>query len=127
MILTHSIILSPVSAEELLHPRIGYHNLFREGTVTVSSEHADHPAELAFDGLTYDGWQPTSGGEQWIAVELDGAESADYMAVLGSLAGCSLTPQYTLDGSTWIDLATTFQPADNKAVIWEFESVSAAE
>jgi hypothetical protein len=129
MILTRHLILSPVPAVELRYPRIGYHNLFRDGTVTVSSEDANHPKELAFDGLTYDGWRPTSGDEQWIEVENAVAEDADYMAVAAhTLAGCTLTPQYSTDGGgSWVDLADPFQPSDNSPIVWEFDTVNAGK
>ena len=128
MILTRSITLSPSTPLAARFPRVGYKNLFREGTVSASTENPDHPVALAYDGLTYDGWQPESGGEQWIAVELDSAADADYMAVAAhTLGGASLIPQYSDDGgATWIDLADEFMPDSNAPIVWEFETVFAS-
>lgn len=125
-IITHGVVLS-APANNPDAPRVGFRNLFREGTVTVSSEHAAHPKDLAFDGFTYDGWEPIAGGTQWIAVEVSPAEAADHMAVAAhTLAGCTLTPQSSTDGTSWTDLAAEFMPADNRPIVWEFTEAVAA-
>lgn len=124
MIITRSIVLSPESDDALFYPRIGYRNLFREGTVTVSGETAAGPKENAYDGFTYDFWRSAAGGDQWIAVEVSPSEEVDYLAVAAhTLAGCDLTPQYSADGISWIDLATQFQPSNNNPIVWEFDAV----
>lgn len=126
-IISKSIVLSPQVQALAKFPRIGYRNLFREGTVTVSGNLVSGPKENAYDGFTYDFWRSATGGENYIAVEVSPAESADYMAVAAhTLAGSDLTPQYSHDGATWFDLANEFQPATNDPIVWEFEEVFAA-
>lgn len=125
-VITHGAVLS-APANNPSAPRVGYRNLFRDGTVTVSSENAQHPRQLAYDGLTYDGWRTTAGGTQWIAVESSPAEASDYFAVgAHTLAGCSLTPQSSTDGVSWSNLAAQFMPADNRPIVWEHDAVVAA-
>jgi len=106
-------------------PRIGYTNLFRDGAVTVSSEDSDHPRELAFDGLTYDSWRSTGAATEWIQTQV-ASQNADYFAIgTHTLAGCTVTPQRSADGSAWTDLETAYAVPDNRPIIWEFTSVAA--
>lgn len=120
---------SLVSAPAARTPRIGWRNLFRDGTVTVSSAHADHPKELAYDGLTYDGWRATGGGspnEEYIQVQV-ASQNADYMAIAAhTLEGATLTPQRSSDGSSWTNLETPFIAQSNRPIVWEWTSVAAA-
>lgn len=124
MIITPYVILSPV--DDTIHPRIGYRNLFVDGTVSASSEDADHPKELAYDGLTYDAWRSEGSSTEWLSVSVSPSEAADYMAVAAhTLAGCTLTPQYSDDnGGSWNDLSVAFVPSDNAPIIWEFDEVT---
>lgn len=106
-------------------PRIGYTNLFRDGTVTASSEAVDHPKELAFDGFTYDGWLSTGGATEWLSVQLALAQSANYMAIaVHNLTGCTVTPQRSTNGTVWTNLDSPYVVLDNRPIIWEFASVS---
>lgn len=117
---------SIVSAPSVKTPRIGYANLFRDGTVTVSSEDADHPRELAFDGFTYDGFRTTGGATEWIRTQV-ASQNADYMAVgAHTLEGCTLTPQRSADGSAWTNLEDPFVAQSNRPIVWEWTSVAAA-
>lgn len=121
-----SIVSGPASRT----PRIGYRNLFREGTVTVSSEDSDHPKELAYDGLTYDGWRGLGGSpsEEWIRVEISGSPTAtaDYMAIAAhTLAGATLTPQRSANGTSWTNLETAFVAQSNRPIVWEWTEVAA--
>jgi hypothetical protein len=129
-ILAKGIVLGAEDLEELArYPRVGIDNVFREddATLSASSEDADHPVELAVDGLTYDGWRSTAGGNQWIAVALTEAATVNYMAVgAHTLAGCGLIPQYH-NGTTWVDLDDEFMPADNSPLVFEFTAVSASQ
>lgn len=112
-------------------PRIGYRNLFREGTVTVSSEDPDHPKELAYDGFTYDGWRGTGGSptEEWIRVQVPAGsptESADYMAIAAhTLQGATLTPQRSANGTVWTNLESPFVALSNRPIVWEWTEVAA--
>jgi hypothetical protein len=87
-VLTHEEIVGAAADAEPDLPRIGWENFFRDGTVTASSEDADHPKALAYDGFTYDGWQPTAGGDQSIAVEVEPA----YVSLPGTNGNCPSTP-----------------------------------
>lgn len=94
----------------LRRARIGYRNLFRDGAVTVSSEDADHPKELAYDGLTYDGWRTTGGPTQHIKVRLGPEENAwsaiAWSPELGLYAAVASSGTYRFatssDGKNWI-------------------------
>lgn len=116
---------SIVSAPTTSTPRIGYTNLFREGTVTVSTEDADHPRELAYDGFTYDGWRTQGEATAFIQTQV-GSQNADYMAIAAhTLDGCTLTPQRSADGSAWTSLESSFVAQSNRPIVWEWTSVAA--
>jgi hypothetical protein len=108
------------------YPRVGYQNLFRDGTVTASSEAASGPRQNAYDGFTYDFWTTTGSTTEWIRTQLGVAAAVDYMAVAAhTLTGCDLTPQYSNDGSSWTNLAASFEAEDDGPIIFEFSPVSA--
>ncbi len=115
------------SGVSLKHPRVGIDDLFRDGTVTASSEAADHPKENATDGLDWDWWEPT-GVPAWIQVDAGSAQAVTYMGIaahdLGT-QGCSVTPQYSSDGSTWSDATSAHSPSDDTPIMFLFEEVSA--
>jgi len=124
-VLTHEEIVGASPDDEPDLPRIGHENFFRTGTVTVSSEDAAHPKELAYDGFTYDGWRTTGGATEWIAVDRGSAQSADYLAIAAhTLTGCDLTPQHSDDGSSWSNIESAYTAVDNRPIVWEFASVS---
>lgn len=129
-IITQSSISGSIGSPN--KPRIGYRNLFREGTVTVSSEDADHPKEMAFDGFTYDWWEGAGGSptEEWIKVQVPGSPTkvADYMAIAAhTLAGATLTPQRSSDGLSWTNLESPLVAADNRLIVWEWDAVAAEQ
>jgi hypothetical protein len=126
IIVKNAVLSKPLSDDDR-YPKIGYRNLFREGTVTVSSETVAGPKENAYDGFTYDFWRSSAGGTQFIAVEVSPADEADYMAVAAhTLAGATIKPQSSVDGTNWDDLAIDFMPADNSPIVWEFDTVLAS-
>lgn len=124
-VIRHDVISGTALVDAHL-PRIGYTNLFRGGTVTVSSQDDDHPKELAYDGLTYDAWRTTGAATEWIQTQVS-AQNADYMAVAAhTLVGCNVTPQHSPDGSAWTDIETAYTVPDNWPIVWEFTSISKA-
>lgn len=123
-ILRHNLVSGAalVSAEL---PRIGYKNLFREGVVNASSQDSDHPKELAYDGFTYDAWRSTGAASEWIQTQVT-SQNSDYMAIAAhTLAGCTVTPQRSSDGSSWTDLESAYVVPDNRPIVWEYTSVAA--
>lgn len=126
-IIRHNVISGAALVDAHL-PRIGYTNLFRgPGTVAASTEDSDYPKENAFNGLTYDGWRGTgTGNDEWLRVQV-APQNADYMAVaVHTLANSIVTPQRSNDGSAWTDLDNAYAVPDNRPIVWEFPSVSAA-
>jgi hypothetical protein len=105
-------------------PRIGWSDVWRTGTITASSE--GRPKELAVNGLTYDGWQPTAGGTSWIQVTT-GAGPVDYIGVAAlDLRNGSIKPQY-LSGSTWTDMGAEVTQPQSGPIVWYFPRVMASE
>lgn len=124
-IIRHNLVSGAALTDAHL-PRIGYKNLFRDGTVTVSSADSDHPKELAYDGLTYDAWKTTGAASEWIRTQVS-SQSADYMAIAAhTLSGCNVTPQHSADGASWTNLEAAYTVPDNRPIVWEFTSVAAA-
>lgn len=122
-IIRHDLVSGSMAEPE--KPRVLYANLFRDGTVTASSEAVDHPKELAFDGFTYDAWLSTGGATEWLKVQMASAQAADSMTVaVHTLAGCTVTPQRSTDGSAWTNLHAPYVVPDNRPIVWEFDSVS---
>lgn len=120
--ITHAAVTADFPLQ-LLIPRIGWRNHYRDGVVSASSEAVGHPKKLAYDGLTYDGWRSTGGATEFLAVQLPVAAAADYVAVgAHTLSGCTLTPQSSTNGIAWTDLATGFVAPDNRPIVWELDS-----
>lgn len=120
-----------VSAPSVRTPRIGYRNLFREGTVVASGEATGFPKELAYDGLTYDGWRGAGGSptEEWLRVSVAGSPTttADYGAIAAhTLTGATLTWQRSDNAVTWTNLESSFVPQSNRPIVWEWTEVAAA-
>lgn len=130
IVITNNIVLiadSDPAAQQMTYayaPRIGWRDVWREGTVTASSERT--PARLATNGLTYDAWLANDGGEQWLAVST-GSGPLDYIGVAGhDLGGGSIRPQW-FDGDDWHDLAPETVPATRGPLLWYFPRRMAAQ
>ena len=126
--ITHETIIDEASLSDALKPRIGHENLFRDGTVSASTEALNGAVAQAYDGLTYDAWVSTGGATEWVRVQVAGSPtpSADYMAVAAhTLSGCTLTPQSSNDGSSWSDLASAFTAVNDRPIVWEFAATQA--
>lgn len=124
--ITHAVIVDEASLVDSLKPRIGYENVFRDGTVTASSESASGAVEQAFDGLTYDAWGSQGNATEYVEVQLGSpTPSVDYMAVAAhTLSGCTLTPQSSSNGASWTDLASAYVALDDRPIVWEFAETS---
>lgn len=111
------------------HPRIGMEDWYSALTSTViaSTEDTDFPRTNAIDGLDWDYWKPTS-LPAWIKVDPGGAKTVTYMGVAAhnlSSKGVTVTPQYSLDNSTWTDAATGTVPQDDGPVFFLFDAIEA--
>lgn len=105
-------------------PRIGWSDVFRGGTLEASSE--GQPKELAVDGLTYDGWQPTAGGTSWLKVTTSSGP-VDYLGVAAmDLRNGSIKPQY-LSGDTWQDMGEERTQPQSGPIVWYFPRRMAGE
>ncbi len=122
-VLRHNLVQGAALVDAQL-PRIGYTNLFRSGSVNVSSQDSDYPKENAYDGLTYDAWKTTGAATEWIQTQVS-SQNADYMAIAAhTLAGCDVKPQRSTDGAAWTDLETAYTVPDNRPIVWEWTSVA---
>ncbi len=104
----------------------------RSGAVLSASSTAaasgttTYDAANAFDGLTYDYWQPAAGGQQYLKVALTASQPVDYMALaahdLGSRA-CVVQLQGSIDDSTYVNLLPegTFTPTDDDPIVRLFQ------
>lgn len=109
---------------------IGYENLFTTGTVTASSEESGYPIENAYDGLTWDFWQPTSAdaGDNSSYIEVDTGTTQSIVTGYFGLAAHNLadiSATVTVQGSNDAFAAQTVQlaqttPADNRVVFLTF-------
>lgn len=124
-LLRHNLVSGAALVDAHL-PRIGYRNLFRDGVVSASSQDDEHPKENAYDGLTWDAWRSTGAATEWIRTQV-ASQSADYMAIAAhTLAGCSVTPQRSSDGSVWTNLESPYTVPDNRPIVWEWPSAADA-
>lgn len=103
-------------------PRIGYHNLFREGTLTASSEQTGWEAARAVDWLTYDAWQPDANSDNTLQVQLPESEAADYVAFAKSIFDTCVVEYW--NGASW-ETAVDFEATTEHPMMVLFDSVSA--
>ncbi|WP_373081175.1 discoidin domain-containing protein [Zhongshania sp.] len=104
-----NIILSPGVFGNNSYPVILYENIFRNGTVTVSSEQATGEKENAYElGNTNDFWKPTGTSDQWMRVKLGSPVNVNAVGIAAHNlfnVGGGIRVEYTEDnGSTWLPL-----------------------
>jgi hypothetical protein len=120
--ISSSIVVPPSLDDLFAKPRIGYHSLIPESVLTVSSAETDNPKELLENYFTYDAWQATGAGAQWVEIRTTNIESVDYIGIAAhnlATAGASFVTQYW-DGAAWQDAHAQFLPQFNSPLIYEF-------
>lgn len=113
-----------VQTGDLDLPRIAYHDLSRDATITASSEADGYPADAAQRPDTYESWRPSAAAlpATWQAA-LATAEFVNYMLIpVHDLAtrGCSVKAQFSGDAGTWQDASDTHTPEDDSPILLLF-------
>jgi hypothetical protein len=127
VVISSELVLNPSEAIPLSYPRILYQDIFREGTITASTEEADAPAENVADGLTWDFWTPTA-LPATLEVQLGAAADVDY-AWLGphTLGTNEVTVKGEYhDGADWVTMFDEYSPGTDRVVAFLFEQVTAS-
>lgn len=127
VVISSEFVLSEADAEiPLSYPRILYDDIFRDGTITASSEQTDFEAENVSDGLTWDYWKPDD-LPAWIEVQTDAAEEVDYALLVHTLgsSGTTVKAQYH-NGSAWVDLTQEVSPGTDRVLAFLFGEVTAS-
>lgn len=119
VIISRNISLAQL-AYPLSHPRIGWRNLLTDSgsTVTVSSELGDNLKENAYDGLTYDYWQPSL-LPAFIRVDAGTAAEVDYVGLAAHTLGTNANTvdvQYSDDDTSWTT-QQTFSPSNDEPIM----------
>lgn len=104
-------------ATDTAKPMVLMENFFALGTVTASTEATDAEAENAFDGNTFDFWQPTALPATF-EVDMGSADTADCLAIAAHDLGTQSATLYleTFNGSTW-DIEATVTPTDDSTIM----------
>jgi hypothetical protein len=128
VVISSDLVLNPAEAAiPLTYPRILYQDIFRDGTITASTEEDDAPGENVADGLTWDFWRPTA-LPATLEVQTDAAADVDY-AWLGphtlGTCECTVKGEYW-DGDEWIVLFAEYAPGTDRVVAFLFEQVTAS-
>ena len=128
VVISSELVLNPAEAAiPLSYPRILYHDVFRDGTITASTEEDDAPAANVADGLTWDHWTPTA-LPATIEVQTSAAVDVDY-AWLGphtlGTCECTVKGEYH-DGTDWVTLFDEYAPGTDRVVAFLFEQVTAS-
>ncbi len=115
------------TALPLTHPRIGYENLARSEscTITTSTADTDQEGSSVVNGLTWDFWKPTV-IPATITFTFSEAQAIDYCGIAAhtlSECGCAIELEY-YDGVNWISLGDVQPQSTNKVIMFLFDEVS---
>lgn len=127
-----TVVISPSLVENggatpLTHARIGWQNLIRDGGVTqTGGEVEGFPADAVLRATTWERWKPAS-LPATLTIDAGSAVSGSYLGIaahtLGS-NGCTVTYEYSNDGSEWIQIEA-FEPANDRAIMVLFTEIQA--
>lgn len=123
--ISRSIVVPPETISLYAYPRIGYHSVLPGATLTASSSDSNHPVSLVSNYLTYDAWEATASGYQWIEIETASAEVVDYVGIACHNLNSANAPfrvQYYSD-TGWTDAMDDFMPMFNSPFLFEFDPV----
>jgi hypothetical protein len=129
VIISDQLVLSAAGVALRSQARIGYENLFLDGTVTVTSEATGYPIDNALDWLTYDYWRPTSTASQTVEVALGSAEACDYFGLAAHNFSESQPTIYFeyWDGAAWVECIGPAQQTTDAPVMGIFLEVTATK
>lgn len=108
---------------------IGYSNLYRDSsaTVTASEEDATNTKDKAYDWQSYTWWSNTTTADATLQAAFAAVQAADYCAIYGhdlDTVGATVTPQYSDDGVAWTNAATGKTPTDGGVILFTWTSSS---
>lgn len=122
IVISDSVVLA--LGDDAPNPRIGWHNLVTESNVSADEEDADYPIENLANPVTYLYWKGTSTSEQAVTVTLAEAATVNYIGVarhnFGS-SGAQYVVESSADGESWTELHDPRVPANDFALIHEFD------
>lgn len=127
VVLSAADVASGINAN---NPRIGWHNLVTAANVSAETEDPDFPATNLANPLTYLKWKAdASTSESVVSVTLSPADTVNYFAIarhnLGTI-GAEYVFEY-FNGSVWTALTTPAVPANDYAIIHQFEDTFASQ
>lgn len=117
--LTGSLALQDGITQADYLPRICYANHYLDGTVTASTEQADHPIDMALDPFTDTAWIGDTGQASWWARVSKAGATADYVAITAwDLSGLNIQLQSSDDGGTvWDNVGDPVMTTDRVLVL----------
>jgi hypothetical protein len=108
------------------NPRIGWHSILTDDNVDADSAAEGFPADNLAVPNTYQKWVSESLDAQYVTVELEASEDADYFALAGHNFGSgqiTFQLQGTLDEEapkTWDDLTDEVAVVDDRPIMYHF-------
>jgi len=133
-----SVILSPslvvlegASGFNSNNPIIGYETLATSGTITATTESAEHPAENLANPATHLYWQSDAGSpssDEVVTVSIGTPDTVDYIAIAAHNLGSGICPVTVegLIGGSWTELISERLLATDEPAIFRFTAVSLA-
>ena len=122
IVISDSVVLA--LGDDAPNPRIGWHNLVTENNVAADEEDTDYPVENLANPVTYLYWKGTSTDPQSVTVTLSEAQTVNYIGVarhnFGS-TGAQYVVESSANGSDWTELHDPRVPANDFALIHEFD------
>ena len=129
VVISPNLVLSAQAGvvQPLTHARIMYQNLIPDADVVGSTEVAGFEADAVQSYTTYDRWLP-AGVPATLTAQFGGLQTIDYLLIashtIGS-SGAAIVPEYSTDGTTWVELSPERIPATDAAIAFLFDAVSA--
>lgn len=128
-----SIILSPnlvltqdaATLRDLRNPIIAWKNYIAPATITATTENAAFPASNLGNPSTYHRWQATSAALNYLT-HTDILREYNYVGIARHNFGTGQIPVNVqgFDGVNWNDLTSDVLLADDKPVLFQFETIS---
>lgn len=96
-------------------PHICISDAIKKATVTATTTEVGRNVTSVKSPTTYNGWRPTASAST-ITAALASAQSIDYIALFGDIAGITITAQYSADGVSYTAIGDGI-PAESGAFL----------
>jgi hypothetical protein len=123
IVISRDLVLSPLAAERLNLPVIGWHNMVTISNATASSTAIGYPISNVANPSTQLKWRAASTAAQTVELGVAATDDIDYVGIAGhnfGSAGIALAIDRNGASPAWDEIVEEFMPATDDAIIARF-------